>query len=104
MRRLKILFTTLFILCVTVVNAEDFSVDGIYYKIISKEDKTVKVTYKGSSSSYDNEYTGDVTIPESITYKGKNIVLQALERERSNIAPNLQALKYIINGRKVLVK
>ena len=52
--------------------AHDFVVDGIYYRIISKTDLTVCVTYKGKySDSYSNEYTGSVTIPESVTYSGK---------------------------------
>ena len=56
-----------------VASAEDFAVDGIYYKITSSTTPyTASVTYRGSSySSYSNEYTGSVTIPESVTYNGK---------------------------------
>ena len=50
--------------------AHEFEVDGIYYSILSS--KTVKVTYRGNSySSYTNEYSGSVTIPETVTYSGK---------------------------------
>lgn len=45
--------------------AHDFEVDNIYYKIISKADKTCKVT---NNSGKDNSYSGNVTIPEIITY------------------------------------
>ena len=49
------------------------NVDGvtIYYNFIN--DQTgLEVTYRGNSvSSYDNEYTGSVVIPESVTYEGK---------------------------------
>ena len=51
--------------------AHDFVVGGIYYNITDATNKTVAVTYKGSSySAYFNEYTGDVVIPESVTYNG----------------------------------
>ena len=45
--------------------AHDFEVDNIYYKIISKADKTCKVT---NNSGKENSYSGNVTIPEIITY------------------------------------
>ena len=52
--------------------AHDFEVDGIYYNILSESDKTVSVTFEGEKySSYSNEYTGSVTIPETVTYSGK---------------------------------
>ena len=41
--------------------AYDFEADGIYYNIISLDDKTVEVT--GGS------YSGDVTIPVKVMYK-----------------------------------
>ena len=51
--------------------AHDFEVDGIYYDYVNKTAKMVAVTYKGSScSSFDNEYTGSVIIPSSVTYNG----------------------------------
>ena len=54
--------TALLLLCCTVAGATDFEVDGICYNILSSDDKTVEVTSGG------NEYSGAVTIPESITY------------------------------------
>ena len=61
------------LLCTTVVTAHDFEVDGICYNITSSSDYTVEVTYRGSSySEYSNEYTGGVTIPSSVIYKGVN--------------------------------
>ena len=56
--------------------AQDFEVknaDGktIYYYITSSSDLTVAVTYQGTScSEYSNEYSGEVTIPESVSYDG----------------------------------
>ena len=54
-------------------SAHDFEVDGIYYQITSSTAPyTVAVSYKGSSwRSYLDEYTGSVTIPETVSYNGK---------------------------------
>ena len=50
--------------------AHDFKVDGIYYNITS--DATVEVTFRGYYyNSYDNEYSGDIIIPSTVTYSGK---------------------------------
>ena len=50
-------------------SACDFEVDGIYYNITN--DNEVAVTYEGSSysDSY-NEYSGEVSIPATVTYNG----------------------------------
>ena len=54
-----------------VASAHDFEVDGIYYNFTSSTDKTCAVTCKGTiPSSYSNEYTGEIVIPESVTYNG----------------------------------
>ena len=60
------------LLCCMSVSAHDFEVNGIYYNIITLGTyKTVEVTYRGSTYySYTNEYSGDVKIPESVTYSG----------------------------------
>ena len=59
------------LLCCMSVSAEDFEVDGIYYNITSQADKTVAVTYRGNSyDEYSDEYSGEVKIPESVTYNG----------------------------------
>ena len=59
------------LLSATTATAHDFEVDGIYYNINS-DGTSVSVTYKGSYYySYDNEYSGAVTIPSSVTYSGK---------------------------------
>ena len=51
--------------------AHDFVVDGIYYNITSSSvPYTVAVAYKGTSSTQYREYSGAITIPESVTYNG----------------------------------
>ena len=63
----KTLLTIACLLCSIVASAHDFGVDGIYYDITSKTDKTVEVVYEGL---YYTKYTGTVVIPETVTYKG----------------------------------
>ena len=63
------LATIAVLLCGITASAHDFEVDGIYYTITDKTNKTVKVTYQGPYYyTYDNEYTGTVVIPETVTY------------------------------------
>ena len=50
--------------------AHDAEVDGIFYNL-DADNKTATVTFKGRYyDSYDNEYSGDVVIPETVTYDG----------------------------------
>ena len=65
------LLTVAALLCSTSLLGHDFEVDGIYYQITSSTDLTVAVSPKGDfGSNYSNEYSGSVTIPESVTYNG----------------------------------
>ena len=69
MKTLKHLLTALLLMVATVAMAHDFEVGGIYYSILSEEEKTVEVTYRGNYyNSYSNEYTGSVDIPSMVTY------------------------------------
>jgi len=52
--------------------AYDFEANGIYYNILSAQDKTVEVTYKEySNGTYKSDYSGDVVIPEQVQYNEK---------------------------------
>lgn len=64
LRHLMLLATMLF--CIT-ASAYDFEVDGIYYDIVSLEKLTCETTFG------DNEYTGEVVIPSTVTYKNRNL-------------------------------
>ena len=66
----KGLLLTLLLACTSTVSAHDFEVDGIYYNILSEEDKTVEVTFKGDSYSSYDEYAGSITIPQSVLRYG----------------------------------
>ncbi|MBQ7634410.1 MAG: leucine-rich repeat domain-containing protein, partial [Bacteroidaceae bacterium] len=50
-------------------HAAGTKIDGIHYNLDSST-KTASVTYTGSSSS-DNTYSGDITIPASVNYSGR---------------------------------
>lgn len=77
---LKSLFVALMAMfCYMNVHAHDFEVDGIFYNIIGNDE--VSVTYKGESGSvYEHEYSGDVVIPETVTYEGKTYKVTTLGR------------------------
>ena len=55
---------------ITSASAYDFKVDGIYYDI-NADETTVSVTYK-TENSYASSYSGEVAIPQSVTYNKKN--------------------------------
>ena len=51
--------------------AGQFGVDGIYYDVIDETAQKVRVIYRGDTYyRYDNEYTGNITIPASVIYNG----------------------------------
>ena len=61
---MKHLFTMLLALIAATASAYDFEADGIYYNILSQDDRTVEVT----ESPYG--YAGDVVIPAEVMYDG----------------------------------
>ena len=71
MKKLFILFLTLFVASSVGVYAYTFQQDGIYYEIIG--DESVRVDHSGEPGSYGPapSYSGKVTIPETVTYQGK---------------------------------
>lgn len=65
---IKTVILALATLLPTIVTAHNFEVGGIYYNIDGNE---ATVTYKGSSyDQYSDRYTGDLTIPATVTYNG----------------------------------
>ena len=94
MKNFKHLFTVLLLLFSVAVNAHDFAVDGIFYYITDESNKTVEVTYRGSSSSeYSNEYTGDVVIPESVTYNGNTYSVTSIGFEAFDDCSGLTSIE-----------
>ena len=69
---MKKLFTFLFVLIAGVgtICASDTQVNGIYYDF-DKTTQTATVTYRGDRyNTYNNEYSGAVIIPSSVSYNG----------------------------------
>ena len=92
-RHLKHLFTALLLLCTTVASAHDFEVDGIYYNILSEEDKTVEVTYSGTYYSSDYyEYQGNVKIPETVTYNSNTYSVSSIGEEAFRYCSGLTSI------------
>ena len=83
---LSIFIATLMSMAYTMASAHDIAVansDGktIYYNYNS-DGSTVSVTYQGTDySSYSNEYTGTVVIPETVTYSGKTYSVTSIGYE-----------------------
>lgn len=68
---LKSLLAIVCLLCSIGIQAHDFEVGGIYYNYLQGLKKEVVVMYAGNSStSVSDEYTGEVVIPETVTYMG----------------------------------
>ena len=89
------LFWALFMSMVTkVASAHDFEVDGIYYKITSTNAPlTVAVTFRGNQvEDYDNEYTGNVTIPETVTYDGNSYSVTKIDNNAFSKCYNLTSI------------
>ena len=81
MRKTRLWLATMAVLlCSITASAHSFEVGGIYYNITSEEELTVAVTYRGiSSTEYSDEYTGAVTIPETVTYNSKAYRVTTIE-------------------------
>lgn len=71
----------------------DIEVNGLFYNVLSYEDKTVEVTYKGESSyPRENPYKGNIVIPNSITYDGEEFNVVKLGKESFYYCPDIVSL------------
>ncbi len=58
--------------------AYDFEVDGMYYNL-SSDGASAIVTYRGEYYyQYGNTYTGDVSIPSTVTFNGTSYPVTAI--------------------------
>ncbi len=85
----KLLLVTIGLMISLAANAYDLNVDNIYYNIISLDELTLEVT-KGDASF--NSYTGDVTIPETLEYKGKYFTVVKIGDFAFHQCPNVTAV------------
>ena len=83
MKTIKTLLASIaLLLCSETMNAHDFEVDGIYYNILSENNKTVEVTFEGDTySSKANEYADSVTIPQKVDYEGNEYAVTGIGTE-----------------------
>ena len=84
---MKHLFTMLLTLVAVTASAQDFEVDGIYYNILSEDDKTVEVT----GSPYG--YSGDVVIPAEVTYDGSTYSVTMIGDNAFNLCSALTSVE-----------
>ncbi len=54
-------------------NAYDFEVDGIFYRILSAQDRTCEVVYDNSDVNEARE--GDIVIPQNVEFRGSEITV-----------------------------
>ena len=79
---------SIFLLALTasvgILFASDTSVDGIWYNF-NDENLTAEMTYRGVySSSYSNEYSGEVVIPSSVTYNAQTYTVTSIGNHAFN--------------------
>ena len=74
--QLKCLLAVFSLATAVTATAKDFEVNGISYNITSTEDRTVEVT--GSQTYSTSNYSGGVTIPESVTYSNTTYTVTAV--------------------------
>ena len=86
---IRSLLTLLLLMCATMTSAHDIAVANSNGKTIycnyNSDGSSVSVTYQGTSySSYSNEYTGNVVIPETVTYGGKTYSVTSIGEDAFN--------------------
>lgn len=88
----KLLLAVMVVFSATSVLAHDFEVDGIYYRI-NNDSTTVKVTYKGTNSSASKIYSGDIVIPDEVTYDNKTYTVTEIGGEAFEDCANLTSVE-----------
>ena len=80
MRKLLFLFIAL-LASVSMLHASDISVGGIWY-LFDDSNKAAIVTCRGGfGSTYDNEYSGSVIIPETVTWRNTTYTVTSIGNE-----------------------
>lgn len=67
----------------------DFEVNGIYYKILSTSTNKVSVS---RINTFEESYSGDVVIPETVTYDGTTYTVAALDFNAFTGSPGLTSV------------
>ena len=73
------ILVTIYLFCSLSASAYDFKVGDFFYNILSVTDLTVEVTYeKVQYGSYYSNYSGNISIPEIVTYNGKTLKVTSI--------------------------
>ena len=89
MRKLFLIFVA-FVATTSLWAFEEFEVDGIYYFGHKGE---ASVTFKGSTASdYIDEYSGNVTIPATVTYNGTTYIVTQIHRAAFSFCYHLTSI------------
>ena len=73
--RIKTLLTAVLLSLCASVSAYDFTVDGLYYNIVSIEDLTCEITYNDNGDIH----SGHFVIPEKVTYNNKTLTVVGID-------------------------
>ena len=73
--RIKTLLTAVLLSLCASVSAYDFTVDGLYYNIVSLEDLTCEITYNDNGDIH----SGHFVIPEKVTYNNKTLTVVGID-------------------------
>ncbi len=77
----KLLFALFTVLSIATSSAYSFQYEGLYYNILSGENRTVEVTYK-DLSNYNKDYvSGDIEIPRTIKYNFNTYTVAAIGKQ-----------------------
>lgn len=75
-RAFVLIFALIPHICAT---ASDFEADGVYYNILSEEDRTVEVTHKSNHSDENENYvSGEMEIPRKVLYNKKTYTVTSI--------------------------
>lgn len=86
MKQTKILLLILAMVMPMMVSADPVEIDGIYYNLISKG-PAAEVTKNP------NKYSGDIIIPETVTYEGVDYVVKSIGEEAFQHCKDLSTIK-----------
>lgn len=85
--RIPLLLAALFLTSIP-LSAYDFEVDGIFYNILDETAKTVEVT----NYFYSGTYSGDISIPNSVTYSGTSYSVTSIGYQAFYLCPELTSV------------
>ena len=96
----KLLTLTTLLLFAVVSFAYDAKIDGIYYVFSSYKDEAA-VSCSSFSFSNETAYTGDIIIPETVTYRGKIYSVTSIQYSAFQYCSNLTSITIPSSVKKI---